>query len=168
MGQSLYDRIKNILIDISKKRQFFYFSVCHGTLLFKYAEKTCMNIMKWEQKNVDPPIPPGTNIYSKYKKYFEYKGSVKILHFTIFSGAIKLNYSTRLSSLVVRFCDKDIDLMEIKILGLENDCIYNANERMVLRAHLRNILAEDLIDDTLYSKVMFLIAYIVFFYSINI
>lgn len=44
--------------------------------------------------------------------------------------------------------------MEIKILGLENDCIYNANERMVLRAHLRRILAEDLIDDTLYSKVM--------------
>lgn len=71
-----------------------------------------------------------------------------------FSGAIKLNYSTRLSSLVVRFCDKDIDLMKIKILGLENDCIYNANERMVLRAHLRSILAEDLIDDTLYSKVI--------------
>lgn len=64
---------------------------------------------------------------------------------------------------MVRFCDKDIDLMEIKILGLENDCIYNANERMVLRAHLRSILAEDLIDDTLYSKV---IDYIIFFYCI--
>ncbi|XP_011865236.1 PREDICTED: vacuolar protein sorting-associated protein 13A-like isoform X2 [Vollenhovia emeryi] len=102
-------------------------AVCHDTLLFKYAEKTCSNIMKREQRNVDPPIPP---------------------------GAIKLNYSTRLSSLVVRFCDKDIDLMEIKILGLENDCIYNANERMVLRAHLRSILAEDLIDDTLYSKIL--------------
>ncbi|XP_077263954.1 intermembrane lipid transfer protein VPS13A isoform X2 [Temnothorax americanus] len=102
-------------------------AVCHDTLLFKYAEKTCRNIMKWERRNTDPPIPP---------------------------GAIKLNYSTRLSSLVVRFCDKDIDLMEIKILGLENDCIYNANERMVLRAHLRSILAEDLIDDTLYSKIL--------------
>lgn len=44
--------------------------------------------------------------------------------------------------------------MEIKILGLENDCIYNANERMVLRVHLRSILAEDLNDDTLYSKVL--------------
>lgn len=65
-----------------------------------------------------------------------------------------MNYSTRLSSLVLRFCDKDIDLMEMKILGLENDCIYNANERMVLRAHLRSILAEDLNDDTLYSKVI--------------
>jgi len=46
--------------------------------------------------------------------------------------------------------------MEVKILGLENDCIYNANERMVLRIHLRSILAEDLIDDTLYSKVIVL------------
>ncbi|KAL6266414.1 hypothetical protein P5V15_003265 [Pogonomyrmex californicus] len=102
-------------------------TACHGTLLFKYAEKIYSNIMKREQKDIDPPIPP---------------------------GAIKLNYSTRLSSLVLRFCDKDIDLMEIKILGFENDCIYNANERMVLRAHLRNILAEDLIDDTLYSKIL--------------
>jgi len=81
-----------------------------------------------------------------------------------------LNYSTRLSSLVLRFCDKDIDLMEIKILGLENNCIYNANERMVLRVHLRNILVEDLIDDTLYSKVIVLNkffhikSYIYFFY----
>ncbi|XP_025991463.1 vacuolar protein sorting-associated protein 13A isoform X2 [Solenopsis invicta] len=102
-------------------------SVCQDTLLFKYAEKVCSNIMKWEQRDIDPPIPP---------------------------GAIKLNYSTRLSSLVVRFCDKDIDLMQVKILGLENDCIYNANERMVLRAHLRSIVAEDLIDDTLYSKIL--------------
>lgn len=46
--------------------------------------------------------------------------------------------------------------MEIKISGLENDCIYNANERMVLRAHLSSILAEDLNDDTLYSKVIML------------
>ncbi|XP_072752571.1 intermembrane lipid transfer protein VPS13A [Anoplolepis gracilipes] len=102
-------------------------TICDGTLLIKYAEKMCNNIIKREEKNVDPPIPP---------------------------GAIKLNYSTRLSSLVLRFCDKDIDLMEIKISGLENDCIYNANERMVLRAHLSSILAEDLNDDTLYSKIL--------------
>lgn len=47
--------------------------------------------------------------------------------------------------------------MEIKISGLENDCIYNANERMVLRAYLSSIVAEDLNDDTLYSKVITLI-----------
>lgn len=40
------------------------------------------------------------------------------------------------------------------MLGLENDCIYNANERMVLRVHLRSILIEDLNDDTFYGKVI--------------
>lgn len=68
-------------------------------------------------------------------------------------GAIKLNYSARLSALVVRFCDKDVDLLEIQVLGLENHCIYNANERMVLRAHLTHLSVEDLNEDTLYSKV---------------
>jgi len=58
--------------------------------------------------------------------------------------------------------------MEIKISGLENDCIYNANERMVLRAHLSNILAEDLNDDTLYSKVIMLNNIYIFFNCIHI
>lgn len=90
--------------------------------------------------------------------------AINFTFYYFFSGAIKLNYSTRLSSLAVRLCDKDIDLMEIKILGLENDCIYNANERMVLRVHLRSILAEDLIDDTLYSKVIVLYSLFLLFF----
>jgi len=109
--------------------------------------------MKREQSDVDPPIPPGINTLLNYAFLKIFERRIDQCH-TFFSGAIKLNYSTRLSSLVLRFCDKDIDLMEVKILGLENDCIYNANERMVLRAHLRSILAEDLNDDTLYSKVI--------------
>ncbi|XP_020288636.1 vacuolar protein sorting-associated protein 13A-like isoform X2 [Pseudomyrmex gracilis] len=110
------------------KNQWHKFEdICHCTLLSKFIEKIYNNVTKREQQDVDPPIPP---------------------------GAIKLNYSTRLSSLVLRFCDKDIDLIEIKILGFENNCIYNANERMVLRAHLRSIFAEDLNDDTLYSKIL--------------
>lgn len=75
--------------------------------------------------------------------------------FSYFLGAIKLNYSARLNALVIRFCDRDLDLMEIQILGLENDCIYNANERMVLRAHLTHLSVEDMTEDTLYSKVSF-------------
>lgn len=70
-----------------------------------------------------------------------------------FLGAIKLNYSARFSALVIRFCDKDLDLIKMQILGLENDCIYNANERMILRAYLRHLSIEDLNEDTLYSKV---------------
>lgn len=38
-------------------------------------------------------------------------------------------------------------------MGLENDCIYNVNERMMLRAHLTSLAIEDLGHITLYSKV---------------
>lgn len=39
-------------------------------------------------------------------------------------------------------------------MGLENDCIYNANERMMLRAHLTSLTIEDLASITLFSKVI--------------
>lgn len=128
----------------------------HDTLLSKFIEKMYKNVAKLEQQDVDPPIPPGIykyNILLK-NKTVDYVLIVVHTYLIYFAGAIKLNYSTRLSSLVLRFCDKDIDLIEIKILGFENNCIYNANERMVLRAYLRSIVAEDLHDDTLYSKVI--------------
>lgn len=140
--------------------------MCDDTLLIKYGGKVCSNIIKREQKDVDPPIPPGNKYILQYKIYIFVCGKRVSHTFTscnIITGAIKLNYSTRLSSLVLRFCDKDIDLMEIKVSGLENDCIYNANERMVLRAHLSSILAEDLNDDTLYSKVIILNNMSIFF-----
>ncbi|CAK9815547.1 Intermembrane lipid transfer protein VPS13C [Anthophora plagiata] len=101
-------------------------NIFEDNTLFNFIGNTCRSIMQWKPKENDPPIPP---------------------------GAIKLNYSARLNALVVRFCDKDLDLMEIQVLGLENDCIYNANERMVLRAHLRHLSVEDLNEDTLYSKL---------------
>lgn len=52
--------------------------------------------------------------------------------------------------------------MKIEILGIENDCIYIANERMVLRIHLRNLLVEDLNEETLYTKVIIFICIILF------
>ncbi|KAK0164246.1 hypothetical protein PV328_002894 [Microctonus aethiopoides] len=69
-------------------------------------------------------------------------------------GAIKLSYSARLQTFVLRLCTKDMDLLEIKILGVESDCIYNANERMILTAYVRGLAIEDLSDITLYSKIL--------------
>jgi len=66
------------LIDISEKILFF-FSVCHDTLLFKYAEKMCNNIMKREQRDIDPPIPPGRNICFEYKRNLNTKENTKII-----------------------------------------------------------------------------------------
>lgn len=55
----------------------------------------------------------------------------------------------------MKLCDKHLDLLNFNFIGLETDCIYNANERMILRAHLRNLSIEDLTEDTLYPKVSF-------------
>lgn len=70
------------------------------------------------------------------------------------AGAIKLSYSARLNSLLLKLCTKDTDLLEVRVNGVESDCIYNANERMILRAHVGGIAIDDLSDITLYSKIM--------------
>ncbi|KAK2588797.1 hypothetical protein KPH14_001672 [Odynerus spinipes] len=98
-----------------------------GTFLLKFIKKVFFGIIEWKEKDHDPPIPP---------------------------GAIKLNYSARIGALTMRLCDKDADLMKVEILGIENDCIYNANERMVFRIHLSNLLVEDLNEETLYAKIL--------------
>lgn len=69
-------------------------------------------------------------------------------------GATKLSYSARLSMLQVTLCDVDTSLLEMRLSGLESDCIYKANERMILRMHLRGLTVIDLSDLTLYSKVI--------------
>ncbi|XP_024221985.1 vacuolar protein sorting-associated protein 13C [Bombus impatiens] len=132
--RSLVVNILNININLHrpavlKIREYWYnlANIFENNNLLDFAESICYKIAHWKTKEDDPPIPP---------------------------GAIKLNYSARLSALVVRFCDKDLDLIEIQVLGLENDCIYNANERMVLRVHLRHLSIEDLSEDTLYSKIL--------------
>ncbi|XP_046422194.1 vacuolar protein sorting-associated protein 13A-like isoform X1 [Neodiprion fabricii] len=81
----------------------------------------------WTKKPDDPPIPP---------------------------GATKLSYSARLSVLQITLCDLDTSLLEMKVSGLESDCIYKANERMILRLHLRGLTVIDLSDMTLYSKIV--------------
>ncbi|XP_028982314.1 vacuolar protein sorting-associated protein 13A [Diachasma alloeum] len=70
------------------------------------------------------------------------------------AGAIKLSYSARLNSLLLKLCTKDTDLLEIRVNGVESDCIYNANERMILRAHVGGVSIDDLSDITLYSKIL--------------
>ncbi|KAG8227036.1 hypothetical protein J437_LFUL013823 [Ladona fulva] len=75
----------------------------------------------------DPPIPP---------------------------GATKFSYSTRLGEIIVKLCDTDLDFLEIKISMFESDCLFKANERMVLRAYLSSISVDDLSDITLYPKIL--------------
>nr|XP_012154530.1 PREDICTED: vacuolar protein sorting-associated protein 13C isoform X3 [Megachile rotundata] len=132
--RSLVINILNVNVNLHrpallKIREYWYslFGIIENNDIINVLKNVCQSVGQWRVKENDPPIPP---------------------------GAIKLNYSARLHSLVIRFCDRDLDLMEIQIQGLENDCIYNANERMVLRAHLTHLSVEDLNEDTLYSKLL--------------
>ncbi|XP_034193125.2 intermembrane lipid transfer protein VPS13A isoform X1 [Osmia lignaria lignaria] len=129
---SLFGYVLSDLLHLGEKlfvenNEKYLSSIFENNNLFNVLKNLCQSIVQWKVKENDPPIPP---------------------------GAIKLNYSARLNALVIRFCDRDLDLMEIQILGLENDCIYNANERMVLRAHLTHLSVEDMTEDTLYSKLL--------------
>ncbi|XP_063238425.1 intermembrane lipid transfer protein VPS13A-like [Bacillus rossius redtenbacheri] len=75
----------------------------------------------------DPPIPP---------------------------GATKFSYSTRLGEVRVKLCDTELDLLELKVSGFESDCLFKANERMVLRMYLTTLTVDDLSDMTLYPKIV--------------
>ncbi|KAK7790642.1 hypothetical protein R5R35_006536 [Gryllus longicercus] len=78
-------------------------------------------------ENGDPPIPP---------------------------GATKFSYSTRLSEIKIKMCDTDVDFLEIKVAGLESDCLFKANERMVFRMYLTTLSIDDLSDVSLYPKIL--------------
>ncbi|XP_014251025.1 vacuolar protein sorting-associated protein 13A-like isoform X2 [Cimex lectularius] len=80
----------------------------------------------WDQKS-DPPIPP---------------------------GATKFSYSTRMHEFHLKFCDSDVEFLEMKVSGLESDCLFKANERMVLQFYLSSISIDDLTGMTLYPKVL--------------
>jgi hypothetical protein len=41
----------------------------------------------------------------------------------------------------------------LQVSGLESDCMFKANERMVLRIYLTTLSVDDLSDMTLYPKV---------------
>lgn len=85
---------------------------------------TLLNFL--QTSGVDPPIPP---------------------------GATKFSYSFRLSQLRVKLSHSETDLLDIKFGGLESDCVYKANERMILKGFLNSFTVDDLSDMTLYSKV---------------
>ncbi|KAK6636914.1 hypothetical protein RUM43_010578 [Polyplax serrata] len=75
----------------------------------------------------DPPIPP---------------------------GAVKFSYSTHLTEFRLRLCDTELEFLELKMKGFESDCMFKANERMVLRAHLSFISLDDLNQTTNYPKII--------------
>ncbi|XP_043273461.1 vacuolar protein sorting-associated protein 13A-like isoform X2 [Venturia canescens] len=132
--QSLVLNITNLNIVFHRQAFLKLKHYCSSVMTLRYAKiydvwSVVRYGMGFFKKSVecDPPVPP---------------------------GAIKLSYSARLNSFVLRLCDKDSDFFEMKIIGAESDCVYNANQRMILRVHLRGLTIDDLRDITLYPKAM--------------
>ena len=47
------------------------------------------------------------------------------------------------------------NMFVFQVAGLESDCMFKANERMVLRIYLTTLSVDDLSDMTLYPKVWY-------------
>ncbi|GFX62678.1 vacuolar protein sorting-associated protein 13C [Trichonephila clavipes] len=69
-------------------------------------------------------------------------------------GATKFSISARMNALRVRLCDTELDLADLKVVGLETDYVLKANEKSVLRVNLSELSMEDLVEDTLYKKIL--------------
>ncbi|KAF8773523.1 Vacuolar protein sorting-associated protein 13C like protein [Argiope bruennichi] len=69
-------------------------------------------------------------------------------------GATKFSISARLNALRVRLCDTELELADLKVAGLETDYVLKANEKSVLRVNLSELTMEDLVEDTLYKKIL--------------
>lgn len=142
--------VKVVFIFISNI--FIFFRICNTDSVKRILDLIQFGFTFCKKKKEDPPVPPGN--WQQKVFLLERNRMIKLLNLYFVSGAIKLSYSIRLNTVTIKLCNKDEDLFYIKFVGLENDCIYNANERMILRAHLRRLSVDDLCDNSFYSKVI--------------
>ncbi|XP_041980096.1 vacuolar protein sorting-associated protein 13A-like isoform X3 [Aricia agestis] len=79
------------------------------------------------QPEADPPVPP---------------------------GATKFSYSVRVSSATARLWAAEGPLLEMRILSLESDCVFRANDRLIFKMFLGAFHVDDLTEATLYPKLV--------------
>ncbi|XP_008187329.1 vacuolar protein sorting-associated protein 13C isoform X2 [Acyrthosiphon pisum] len=70
-------------------------------------------------------------------------------------GATKFSYSARISNFQILICDTEFEFLDVKIGGLESDCTFKANDRMVFRFYVMNMSIDDLSRMTLYPKLLY-------------
>lgn len=70
------------------------------------------------------------------------------------SGATKFSISARVDTVQMKLCDTDMELADLRIAGLECDYVLKANERIILRIDLTDFSVDDLMESTLYSKII--------------
>lgn len=75
----------------------------------------------------DPPVPPGST---------------------------KLNVALRVHEVRARLCDVDVELADIYLSGFDCDYVQKANEKVIVRVDLTHLSVTDLMESTLYTKVL--------------
>ncbi|KAL0830292.1 hypothetical protein ABMA28_002492 [Loxostege sticticalis] len=70
------------------------------------------------------------------------------------SGATKFSYSVRAMSISVKLWHLDSALLALRLLALESDCVFRANDRCIFRLYLSSLHLDDLSDATLYPKLI--------------
>ncbi|XP_050533944.1 intermembrane lipid transfer protein VPS13A-like isoform X2 [Daktulosphaira vitifoliae] len=70
-------------------------------------------------------------------------------------GSTKFSYSARISQMNMIICDAGLDFLDVKLGGLESDCTFKANDRMIFRLYAMDMSIDDLSDITLYPKLFY-------------
>ncbi|XP_050428442.1 intermembrane lipid transfer protein VPS13A-like isoform X2 [Adelges cooleyi] len=70
-------------------------------------------------------------------------------------GATKFSYSARITHINALVCDTGLDFLNVKAGGLESDCTFKANDRMVFRLYVMSTSVDDLSEVTLYPKLFY-------------
>lgn len=70
------------------------------------------------------------------------------------SGAVKWSLATHFTTLNLKMCDNDVDIMEARLTGLVGKCLFKANERKTFSACLTDLVIDDLSDITLHNRIV--------------
>ncbi|KAM3960055.1 LOW QUALITY PROTEIN: intermembrane lipid transfer protein VPS13A [Aphomia sociella] len=115
--------------------------------LFKYMQYICDKIQTRHTLNVKKIVVPKTKSLWDYLMKPEEDPPVP-------SGATKFSYSVRVTSVSMRLCHLDCSLVEIRLAGLDSDCVFRANDRMIFKLYLSSLHLDDLSEATLYPKLV--------------
>ncbi|XP_026749061.2 intermembrane lipid transfer protein VPS13A-like isoform X2 [Galleria mellonella] len=115
--------------------------------LFKYTQYICDKIQTRHALNLKKIVVPKTKSLWDYLMRPEEDPPVP-------SGATKFSYSVRVTSVSMRLCHLDCSLVEIRLAGLESDCVFRANDRMIFKLYLSSLHLDDLSEATLYPKLV--------------
>ncbi|KAL1474073.1 hypothetical protein MTO96_021594 [Rhipicephalus appendiculatus] len=71
------------------------------------------------------------------------------------TGSTKMNIALHVHEISARLCDVDVELADVRVSRLDINYVQKANEKVIIRVELTYLSVTDLMQSTLYSKVLF-------------